>query len=197
MDVEAARMAPPKLGVVSNLSEARQQHAAARTRETLAEAVARAHFGAADGTTGAFVPMPQEAMSVADERVEAAEPMAATGTDGATAAFENVFIPPAPVSKGDLDPAKTAETAAGVATGAGEGEGEAARPRNRMSSLFARMTGTSRPKPARSEGEAEAHEDPTRKAPRIGAMNAEERLPSSKHDEDLLDIPAFLRRQAN
>jgi cell division protein FtsZ len=33
--------------------------------------------------------------------------------------------------------------------------------------------------------------------PRLGGVSAEERLPSSQAEDDLLDIPAFLRRQAN
>ena len=39
--------------------------------------------------------------------------------------------------------------------------------------------------------------DATRPQPRIGTMSAEEKLPTSQTADDLLDIPAFLRRQAN
>ena len=31
----------------------------------------------------------------------------------------------------------------------------------------------------------------------LGGMDAQERIPSSESTDDLLDIPAFLRRQAN
>jgi cell division protein FtsZ len=33
--------------------------------------------------------------------------------------------------------------------------------------------------------------------PRLKGVDSQERLPSSQSEEDLLDIPAFLRRQAN
>ena len=32
---------------------------------------------------------------------------------------------------------------------------------------------------------------------KLGGLDPADRLPSSEHEEDLLDIPAFLRRQAN
>ena len=35
------------------------------------------------------------------------------------------------------------------------------------------------------------------KPPRFGNVSPEERLPQSKPEDELLDIPAFLRRQAN
>jgi cell division protein FtsZ len=31
----------------------------------------------------------------------------------------------------------------------------------------------------------------------LGGMEQAERIPAADHEEDLLDIPAFLRRQAN
>jgi cell division protein FtsZ len=69
----------------------------------------------------------------------------------------------------------------------------AAKPKARMPSLFERVTGASRllqrdtpaPRPTAA---------PT--APRLAPLDPAERLAPSK-EEDLLDIPAFLRRQAN
>ncbi len=85
--------------------------------------------------------------------------------------------------------------------GGGSHEGHGAM--ERMSNLLARVTGGSRgpARPAKvAEGEpvsAPAMSTPTMKPPRFGNVASEERLPQSKPEEELLDIPAFLRRQAN
>jgi cell division protein FtsZ len=39
--------------------------------------------------------------------------------------------------------------------------------------------------------------DPVSAQPRLKGVDAHDRLPSSQGEDDLLDIPAFLRRQAN
>jgi cell division protein FtsZ len=73
----------------------------------------------------------------------------------------------------------------------------------RMTSLLARVTGAGRSaarngKPEESEEAAEpAGSTGTMKQPRFGNVSPEERLPQSKPEDELLDIPAFLRRQAN
>ena len=62
-------------------------------------------------------------------------------------------------------------------------------------SLFERVTGVTRRAPA--EAEPAPRVTPTLPAqPRLGPLDPGDRLSPSK-DEDLLDIPAFLRRQAN
>ncbi len=59
-------------------------------------------------------------------------------------------------------------------------------------------SGTKAGKPEESEQAAEpAAQQGTMKAPRFGTVSPEERLPQSKPEDELLDIPAFLRRQAN
>ena len=45
--------------------------------------------------------------------------------------------------------------------------------------------------------EAESPIEPITQQPRLNGVDAQERLPTSQGEEDLLDIPAFLRRQAN
>jgi cell division protein FtsZ len=80
-------------------------------------------------------------------------------------------------------------------------EGETVRAKPRVSSLFARVTGAGRvsraTKPeAGSEPVAERPVAPP-KQQRLGGLNPEERLPASQPEEEVLDIPAFLRRQAN
>jgi cell division protein FtsZ len=75
-----------------------------------------------------------------------------------------------------------------------------AKPKSRGPSLFERVTGVSRHRapaaPAEratrpAAGPAQAQQ------PRLGALDPNDRLVGSKSEEDLLDIPAFLRRQAN
>ncbi len=74
----------------------------------------------------------------------------------------------------------------------------------RMTSLLARVTGAGRTgvrQGRAGDGEVAdappAAAAPTLKPPRFGNVSPEERLPQSKPEDELLDIPAFLRRQAN
>ena len=86
----------------------------------------------------------------------------------------------------------------GHGNGSRAGE-DGSRSRMRMSNLLARIAGTSSgPKPVAAPAAADLMDDAGfRKAPRLGGLSAGERLPTSQTEEDLLDIPAFLRRQAN
>jgi cell division protein FtsZ len=123
------------------------------------------------------------------------------------------FIPPAPVDpRGPMPTTAEPFAAAAVANGAG-GPAPAARARPAVPSLFERVTGISRvakpkvsvtqPTPIRSEpkvGSAPAAmtmapESPVQ--PTLGGLDATERPVASTAEDDLLDIPAFLRRQAN
>ena len=70
--------------------------------------------------------------------------------------------------------------------------------RGKMANLFARVIGASPAKPSKPEGhEADEAAQQAKRQTRVGAVSAEERLPTSQTEDDLLDIPAFLRRQAN
>ncbi len=180
---EALKQQPPKVSVVSRLSDARQ--VAVRGRE---EAAGRP---AAD-THAAEVAFADAEMPRDTLRVNAGEKhLAATGTDGQ--AMGNVFIAPAPVSKADVEAASELGH-----NGGRPADGDVQRSRTRMSNLLARIAGTGGPKPAAGPVQPEPVEDPAfRKAPRLGGLSTAERLPSSQTEEDLLDIPAFLRRQAN
>jgi cell division protein FtsZ len=115
----------------------------------------------------------------------------------------DVFIPPLPATRSGVetrsapDPFKDAAMKNGI----GPSEGDAARAKPRVSSLFARVTGAGRvsraAKPeAGSQPVAERPVAPPTQ-PRLGGLNPEERLPASQPEEEVLDIPAFLRRQAN
>jgi cell division protein FtsZ len=76
-----------------------------------------------------------------------------------------------------------------------------AKAKARGPSLFERVTGVGRLRPAAPERAApERSGRPAAAAaqqPRLGALDPGDRLVGSKNEEDLLDIPAFLRRQAN
>ncbi len=198
--VQALRAAPPKVSVVSRLSDVRPQQSVAKLRE----------IGSGDGPGRIFAEdhlpglqaghghaeMPRELV-----QADAGEnTMAATGTDGSP--VTNVFIPPAPVSKGDMDASGMAEVAPGGHGAARDGDSDPNRSRTRMSNLFARIAGTTGMKASKSDVGAETIEETpsaaaARKAPRLGGFSTAERLPSSQPEEDMLDIPAFLRRQAN
>jgi cell division protein FtsZ len=73
-----------------------------------------------------------------------------------------------------------------------------AKPKGRMPSLFERVTNASRlmrrddpPPPPRVAPAAPAQ------APRLGPADPADRISTSRSEEEVLDIPAFLRRQAN
>jgi cell division protein FtsZ len=82
-----------------------------------------------------------------------------------------------------------------------ENGGRPAAPRQkpRGPSLFERVTGVGRSRSPAAE--AEHGHRPTQTAaaqqPRLGTLDPSDRLVGSKSEEDHLDIPAFLRRQAN
>ena len=95
---------------------------------------------------------------------------------------------------------------------------EPVKPKQRAPSLFERVTGGGRPRlsfggamatvekvlgertppsgrPAADPGPAKP--PPDDKQPQLGGVTPDERLTPSTEADDLLDIPAFLRRQAN
>jgi cell division protein FtsZ len=78
------------------------------------------------------------------------------------------------------------------------GRPASAKPKSRGPSLFERVTGV-----GRHRAPAAPAERPTRtvvgpaQQQRLGALDPNDRLVGSKSEEDMLDIPAFLRRQAN
>jgi cell division protein FtsZ len=127
----------------------------------------------------------------------------AAATASPLAHTPDVFIPPMPVTRSGVetrsapDPFKDAAMKNGIRPS----EGETARAKPRVSSLFARVTGAGRvSRAAKPEaGSQPAAERPVAppKQPRLGGLNPEERLPASQSEEEVLDIPAFLRRQAN
>jgi cell division protein FtsZ len=201
--VAAAKPAQPKLSVVHTW-DGRQgtgQAAGLRTREAAAAAVfAVSHSDAdAQGTLDAAV------AALAPERTElraAAGGETAQGSGGADdgdAQSRNIFIPPAPVLKTAGDGRKG--NGAGAAGTAKPADADSGGGFAKMSNLFHRVTGSLSGKGGRADSDgaaAEDHQDTAGKAsPRFGSVNPEERLPASRSEDELLDIPAFLRRQAN
>mgnify|MGYP001766561119 CR=1 FL=1 len=116
-------------------------------------------------------------------------------------ALNNVFIPPAPASRASAARRGIEPMAANVPNaGARAGDPAAGGAFNRVSTLFARVTGTGRVRGGRAEGAGEGSERSGGEAkggPRLGGVSPDDRLPSTRPEDDLLDIPAFLRRQAN
>jgi cell division protein FtsZ len=70
--------------------------------------------------------------------------------------------------------------------------------KTRGPSLFERVTGVGRSRPAEPERPQQRTASTAQpQQPRLGSLDPNDRLVGSKTEEDLLDIPAFLRRQAN
>ncbi|HEX7969054.1 MAG TPA: cell division protein FtsZ [Stellaceae bacterium] len=148
--------------------------------------------------------------AAAAEPAPAAAPMVAVEAEPAPAQAEAIetaavkggaFIAPRPIEVA-ARPAPVAQPTVGpdpYAVAAMENGGRAPQKpaKGRGPSLFERVTGVAR---GRSAGEAEP--TPPRAAqpqpaqPRLGPLDPADRLRPAK-DEDVLDIPAFLRRQAN
>jgi cell division protein FtsZ len=128
----------------------------------------------------------------ADMRMESAPEPAAEAAETA-AVRSGAFIAPRPVDPGPARPVAVAQPA--VATPQREAP---ARPKGRVPSLIERVTGVGRRPAVTVAGpRAPAAAASARPAqPRLPPLEPESRQAPAK-EEDLLDIPAFLRRQAN
>jgi cell division protein FtsZ len=124
------------------------------------------------------------------------------------------FIPPRPVRPGDVrSEAKPAEPFAAAAME--NARSEPAPPTRKALTLFERMTGTGRarpqtgsngaPMPAESKlPKPEAKKPPRREPaapepgqPQLGGLDSSGQTAQTPAEEEMLEIPAFLRRQAN
>jgi cell division protein FtsZ len=124
-----------------------------------------------------------------------------------SAAVRNgAFIAPRPIDPGPARPAPMAPASAGQPAAAVAVRDAQARPRGRVPSLIERVTGVARvrpPTPTRQAASAPAASPTSAPAgvarpaqPRLAPLEPEQR-PTTTKEDDLLDIPAFLRRQAN
>jgi cell division protein FtsZ len=171
-------------------------------------------------TQNAASPPAADAESRGEARGQSpAEPVPPAAEAAENAAVKGgAFIAPRPVDAGPARPVPIVQSAGAQSTGvqstgvqstgaplavapAGSTPRSDAqpRPKGRVPSLIERVTGVGRarppvPAPDRSPRPAAAPARPAQ--PRLAPLDPEERPGTSKED-DLLDIPAFLRRQAN
>jgi cell division protein FtsZ len=132
-------------------------------------------------------------------RIEAdndALPPAAEAAESA-ALRSGAFIAPRPADAGAARSIPLSQPAVPPAPAAPE---PAPKPKGRMPSLIERVTGVGRARAVPPPAERPAHPPvgPATKPvqPRLAALEPDDR-PGSSSEDDLLDIPAFLRRQAN
>jgi cell division protein FtsZ len=184
IEAEAAARARPAISLVSNreaTAPAAREAAIGYTQPVLTRnAAAPAEPGRAKGGDGDSEPLPQAA--------EAAEAAALRG---------GAFIAPKPADVGAARPAPLSTPAAPSAPTMPE---PAPRPKGRMPSLIERVTGVGRAKPVPPPAERPTPPPvatgPKPAQPRLTPLEPDDR-PGVGNEEDLLDIPAFLRRQAN
>jgi cell division protein FtsZ len=130
-------------------------------------------------------PVPALALEPSPPQAEAAE-QAAVG--------KGSFIAPRPAEPA---PARPAVAAAPPVQPAPVAKQEPAKPKSRMPSLFERVTNAGRlmKRDEPAPGPRVAPAGPPQ--PRLGTLDPSDRITAPAREEELLDIPAFLRRQAN
>ncbi len=142
------------------------------------------------------VPRSESAAAAASAASADSAPAVAAAAENA-AVRSGAFIAPRPVDAGSARPTPVSQPIAqpSVATTPGNPQ---PRPRGRVPSLIERVTGVGRVRPATAPPVApRPPAAPARAAqPRLAPLDPDER-PSAAKEDDLLDIPAFLRRQAN
>ena len=160
------------------------------------------------GEPAAIEPIVEAAVSEAREGLAVdteAEPRPEDGPESAADA-DDAFIPPPPVLHSDGDGGASADpfAAAAMANGSDEPEkpAEIEATVSKGPSLFERVTGTGRAAKATVEpvadiGAPDAVETAMDNQSGMGGLDPTDRISGSQSEEDLLDIPAFLRRQAN
>jgi len=142
---------------------------------------------------------PAASPQAAPAAASAAASVMATGPDREPLELDQPFLAPRPVGPQSQPEPRAAATpvdpfgAAAVANGAAAQPAEP-RPARRgaMANIFTRVTGGARKAP---EAQPEPAAAPAQ--PRLGGLDPADRLTMSKGEDDLLEIPAFLRRQAN
>jgi cell division protein FtsZ len=176
------------------LSQARPAISLVSSRETAAAPALR------EATTGGYTQpiltqnaaQPPLAAARAEPESEAALPAAVTAE---TAAMRGgAFIAPKPADPGPTRPIPLTQPAIPVTPPTRDDA--APKPKGRVPSLIERVTGVGRARSAPPAPPRQPIPPAVRPAqPSLGSLEPEDR-PGSK-EEDLLDIPAFLRRQAN
>ncbi|WP_420405980.1 cell division protein FtsZ [Nisaea sp.] len=136
-----------------------------------------------------------EAQTRADatKSAKAEEPAAAAPSAGDNFIAPPPAMPETKAASSEPDPFQ----AAAMANAGGRGDAAEKSP-----SLFTRMTGIGSKKPSEPARDARPQRfvdvnSAEPKQARLGALEQSERVAPSRQEDDLLDIPAFLRRQAN
>jgi len=173
-----------------------------RPAETLLDLPAT-DSGTAPAAAAESPPAAEEDLQPAAAHAEPAPEVEIAATIEAKAAPSDAFIPPRPAV---AEPRPAAARQTGAQDPGFAGQPDAAAKAARRPSLFERVTGTGRArKPSEmpesqqppAEPTAPAAEPVARKEPRFEAVDEEPAPQSTRADEDMLEIPAFLRRQAN
>ena len=177
IDAEIATQGRPAITLVSN-RDAVAGAAAAYTQPAL--------------TQNAASPQPEPARAEGDH-----EPVPQAAETAESAALRGgAFIAPKPVDVGPARPIPLTQPAVPPAAAVRDA---APRPKGRVPSLIERVTGVGRARSAAPEpphAQPAAPGKPAAAQPRLAPLEPEDR-PGLSKEEDLLDIPAFLRRQAN
>ena len=180
IDAEAMTQARPAISLVSS----RETGAATALREATTGGYTQPVL-----TQNAAQPAGAAGRAAADN--EALPPAAVTAE---TAAMRgDAFIAPKPVDAGSARPIPLTQPAVPITPPMRD---PVAKPKGRVPSLIERVTGVGRARSAPPEPQRQPIPPAVKPAqPRLASLEPEDR-PGAK-EEDLLDIPAFLRRQAN
>jgi cell division protein FtsZ len=181
IDLEGVREPRPVISLVSDRS--RDGSAAKPTPTSKPEPAAAPALAFEPGAPAfAVEPDPPQVAAAEQAAIEKGGFVPPTPTE--SPAPRTVVMPPPPIQ-----PAAAAQMLADAAR-------PAAKPKSRMPSLFERVTHASRL--IKREDQAAPRPAPARpQQPRLGALDPADRISAARSEEDLLDIPAFLRRQAN
>jgi cell division protein FtsZ len=142
-------------------------------------------------------------LAASEDGAPAADPELEAPQEAPKTINRPAFIPPQPMRPGDATSAKPADAFAVAAMENATSEPPA--PKRRAPTLFERMTGAGRartqreePQPRRVVTEAKAETaQATPQQPTLEGLESQASTEPSAADAELLEIPAFLRRQAN
>jgi cell division protein FtsZ len=194
--------------VTPDVEEASIPEVAIATEETLAEETA-----ASDELVEQPLPMGEPAAKTVDQTradlaaseddASASEPETEVTQEAPKTVNRPAFIPPQPMRPGDSTSAKPADAFAVAAMENATSEPPA--PKRRAPTLFERMTGAGRARTQREEPQTRRVATETKaetassapQQPTLEGLESQAPAEPSAADAELLEIPAFLRRQAN
>ena len=191
IDAEAVSQVRPMISLVSSRDAAssaalRETAAESYTQPLLTQNAAQSPIDGVRGSPGGEPLRMEHDSEPLPQAAEAAETAAMRGGS---------FIVPSPVDNGLTRPVPLTQPAVPPAPPVKE---PAPKPKGRVPSLIERVTGVGRARVAMSEPAPRPSSQPAKQVAqsRLAPLEPDDRLGLSK-EEDLLDIPAFLRRQAN